>query len=204
MLRHRRERVTRRPGTIGTSLGAVAAAALSSACCWLPMLAIALGFSSAGVGAFFEAWRLPFVLLSVVMLGAGFYLAYRRPRCGPGEACETPNPRLRRMNRGALWLTSLLVVAFAFFPEYVGAFHEPGEGETTPAQTGVRYRIDGMTCRGCEAHVREAVGALPGVQSVSASYAQGLADVVWDAPPDHDAVGRALTPHGYTATPIAE
>lgn len=179
--------------------GALVAAVLSSACCWLPLAAIGLGASTAGVGAFFEAWRVPLLLATVALLGSGFYLVYRNPRCGPGEACEVPNPRLQRFNRGMLWLTTVLVAAFALFPEYVGTF-TGGGGEVaaaTPTQTTVRYRVEGMTCAGCEAHAREAIEAIPGVASVAVSYRDGRAEVVWNQTPDDSAVAAAIAEFGY-------
>ena len=184
--------------------GALVAAVLSSACCWLPLAAIGLGASSAGVGAFFEAWRMPLLLATVALLGVGFYLVYRKPRCAPGEACEVPNPRLQRFNRGMLWLTTVLVAAFAFFPEYVGAF-TGGGGEVAvaaPTQTTVHYRVEGMTCAGCEGHAREAIEAIPGVVSVAVSYPDSSAEVVWSGEPDDAAVTGAIAEFGYRATPV--
>ena len=182
--------------------GALVAAVLSSACCWLPLAAIGLGASSAGVGAFFEAWRVPLLLVTVALLGGGFYLVYRKPRCAPGEACEVPDPRLQRFNRGMLWLTTVFVAAFAFFPEYVGAFTGGGGevAEAAPAQTTVRYQIEGMTCSGCEGHARGAIEAIPGVVSVAVSYRNGNAEVVWSGEPDDAAVADAIAEFGYRAS----
>jgi len=179
--------------------GALVAAVLSSACCWLPLAAIGLGASTAGVGAFFEAWRVPLVLVTVALLGLGFYLVYRKPRCAPGETCEVPNPRLRRFNRGMLWLTAVFAAAFALFPEYVGAFTRGGGtiAVAAPAQTQVRYRVEGMTCAGCEGHARKAIEAIPGVASVAVSYPDESAVIVWTGAPDHAAVSAALAEFGY-------
>lgn len=193
---------TARTGLVASG-GALVAAVLSSACCWLPLAAIALGVSSAGMGAFFEAWRVPLLLVTVGLLGGGFYLVYRKPRCAPGEACVVPNPRLQRFNRGMLWMTTVLVAAFAFFPEYVGAVTGGGGEVATaaPQQTTVRYTVEGMTCAGCEVHAREAIEAIPGVASVAVSYQQGSAEVVWSDGPDHEAVSAAIAEFGYRARP---
>ena len=155
------------------------------------------------MGAFFEAWRVPLLLATVGLLGVGFYLVYRKPRCAPGEACEVPSPRLQRFNRGMLWMTTALVAAFAFFPEYVGAFTGGGGevAEAAPHQTTVRYTVEGMTCAGCEAHAREAIEAIPGVASVAVSYQQGSAEVIWSDTPDHEAVSAAVAEFGYRSEP---
>lgn len=160
------------------SWGALGAAILSSACCWLPLAAIGLGASSAGLGAFFEVWRTPLLVLTIALLGAAFYFAYRELLCAPGEACGTPHPRVQRLNRGMLWLTTVFVAVFAFFPGYVGAFTGGGGelAETAPAQVTVHYLVEGMTCAGCEGHTREAIEAIPGVAAVAVSYRDGTVD----------------------------
>ncbi|MCQ2430446.1 MAG: heavy metal translocating P-type ATPase [Clostridia bacterium] len=48
---------------------------------------------------------------------------------------------------------------------------------TAQPQTVRTIRIDGMMCTHCEAHVREALEALDGVQSASASHEKGIAVV---------------------------
>ncbi len=192
-------------GVVAPAL-ALTASALSSACCWLPLAAIGLGVSSGGVGAVFDAWRVPLLFASVGMLAFGFYLVYRKPRCAPDEACEVPNPRLRRFNRRMLWFTSVMVLAFALFPEYVAAFIGGGGTavEATAQQTSVHYVVEGMTCKGCEAHARDAIAATSGVSSVAVSNRAGTADVVWSGTPDHAAVSEALAPLGYRARPQSE
>lgn len=102
--------------------GALVSAVLSSACCWLPLLLLGFGASAAGVAGFFEAWRPLFLSGAVVLLGAGFYLAYsRKETCAPGSACAVPNPKLRRFKRLVHWVAALFIAAFAFFPNYLGA-----------------------------------------------------------------------------------
>jgi copper chaperone CopZ len=57
--------------------GAFFTAIVGSACCWLPLLLIAFGFSAAGVGNFFEQYR-PYPLTATfALLGLAWYLIYR-------------------------------------------------------------------------------------------------------------------------------
>ena len=60
-------------------------------------------------------------------------------------------------------------------------------------------RIDGMTCDGCARHVKEALEALPGVQSADVAYPQGTARVVAAAPVTFETMAAALAAVGYTA-----
>lgn len=196
---------TSRAGLLSSG-GAVLGALFASACCWLPLLLIGMGASTVGVAGFFETYRPYFLVATAGLLGAGFYFVYfRKPKCAPGEACEVPNPRLQRINKVSLWLATVLVVAFATFPNYVGAFFgDNGSGTAASAQTASdvsrTYAIEGMTCEGCTGHIRTAVGALPTVKAVEVSYADGTATVVFDGDSvDDEAVIQAVASAGYTA-----
>lgn len=100
--------------------GSVCLAAIGTACCWLPVAFLALGFSSVGLYSSFEAFR-PWLLGgSTVLLAAGFYAAYRK------EPCCTP--RSRRLNRATVWTAAVLVGTFAFFPVYAGVLTISNDG----------------------------------------------------------------------------
>ena len=45
----------------------------------------------------------------------------------------------------------------------------------------VEIKIAGMHCQGCVSGVKQALGAVPGVQSVAVSYDQATAQVRFDA-----------------------
>lgn len=62
-------------------LGSVFTAVVGSACCWLPLLLIAFGFSAAGVGSFFDQYRPLFLTATFALLGVAWYLTYRTPLC---------------------------------------------------------------------------------------------------------------------------
>ena len=54
----------------------VVSAILASACCWLPLVLIALGASGAGIAAGLEAYRPLLIVVTFGFLGAAFYLTY--------------------------------------------------------------------------------------------------------------------------------
>ncbi len=186
--------------------GALVAALLSSACCWLPLALIGVGASAAGVAGFFEAYRGWFLGATVLLLGAGFYFVYfRKPRCAPGEACEVPNPRLQRFNRVTLWLATVFVAAFAAFPTYVGVLlgSRTGDAVAAPAEGVTRiYVIEGMTCVGCAEHLRDALRGVSGVAVVDVSYAERRATVTFGsgARVDDAVVLAAIAALGYRPT----
>ncbi|MEE9295767.1 MAG: mercuric transporter MerT family protein [Phycisphaerae bacterium] len=190
--------------------GSVLAAVLSSACCWLPLLLITFGASAAGVAGFFEAYRPYLIAAAVILLGAGFYMAYfRAESCKPGSACEAAGRKMRTFNRVTLWAATALVVGFVFFPNYVGsAFGRLGA--PIPAATSgagahlvsAEFHIEGMTCAGCADMLRSTLAKLPDVADVGVDYAKKTAVVRYpaDKPVPSDRVIEAVRNAGYTAT----
>ena len=59
------------------------------------------------------------------------------------------------------------------------------------------YQVTGMTCGHCEASVREEIGELPGVLSVTADHTTGEVVVTSEAPLDPAAVAAAVEEAGY-------
>ena len=101
----------------GGLLGALAA----SSCCVAPLVLFSLGASGAWIGRLgaLAPYQPIFIAVTVVMLGAGFYLVYRKPaQCAPGAACA--RPASNRVVKSVLWgATGLAAIAFAF-PYAVG------------------------------------------------------------------------------------
>jgi hypothetical protein len=100
--------------------GSVFAAIVASFCCILPIVFALTGVSILGASALFDAWR-PYLLgLTFVLLGLGFYFAYRprKEQCAPGSACALP--KTNRAGRLILWLAAAAVILFAAFPYYSG------------------------------------------------------------------------------------
>lgn len=176
-----------RSGTVA-SLGAMASAVLSSACCWLPLLLLTFGVSAGGVAAFVEAYR-PWLLgITVLLLAVAFRLTYRAPAA-----------RLATFNKAMLWTATVVVIAFAAFPSYVGQLM--GKGVAQPgSRESMRLRIEGMTCEGCTAHVRAALEQVPGVSSARVSYGDSAAEVDLASDVDAATLLAALSKGGYRAS----
>jgi copper ion binding protein len=68
---------TKGRGAFLATLGAVFTAIMGTACCWLPLLLIAFGFSAAGVGSFFEQYRPYFLTVTFALLAVAWYFTYR-------------------------------------------------------------------------------------------------------------------------------
>jgi len=186
--------------------GSVLSALAASACCWIPLLLIAFGVSAGGVSAWFEQYRWLFLGITAVLLGTGFYFVYfRKPHCAPGSACATPNLKLQRFSRVMLWVATVVVIATAAFPKYVGYLipeDEPAQ-ITIPAKhvATASVGIEGMTCEACAIHVKDALMKVPGVLDVVVSYPDSAATVRFDdtSPPAVDALASAVEGAGYKA-----
>ncbi|MCA9010529.1 MAG: hypothetical protein KDB01_12325, partial [Planctomycetaceae bacterium] len=65
-------------------VGTLVSAIMASACCWLPLVLLAVGVSGAGIAATLEEYRPYFMVITFGFLGAAFYYTYR-----PKKTAET-------------------------------------------------------------------------------------------------------------------
>ncbi|NHC25006.1 cation transporter [Nocardioides sp. IC4_145] len=63
--------------------------------------------------------------------------------------------------------------------------------------TSTTWTVTGMTCAHCEASVREEIGELPGVESVTADHTSGEVVVTSAEPVERSAVAAAVAEAGY-------
>jgi copper chaperone CopZ len=192
-----------------TLAGSVAAAILSSACCWLPLLLLAFGASAAGVSGFFERWRPVFLIVAAALLGAGFYVVcFRKASCADG-ACEAA-PRSRRVfSQVMLWVAAALVGAFALFPKYAGtvAGMVHGSRGADESSAGVssaalhRFAVEGMTCEACATTLQADLEKIEGIASARVDFSTKTAEVRSDAAGVDALVRAAAERHGYRALP---
>jgi len=167
------------------STGSVFVAMTASACCWLPLVFIAFGLSAGGLGAAFDTARPYMLAASVVLLSIGFYFVYRKPKCEPGSACETPDLRSQRLTRGILWTATLAVALFASLPLYIGVFL-PESGDVSAdtidvADSTIGFHVDGMTCEACAFTLRDELVRLEGIADARIAYKTGRVDLVLSA-----------------------
>lgn len=163
--------------SLASAGGAIVSAIASSACCWLPLLLMGFGLSAGGVSAWFEEYRLVFLVAAGGLLAVGFYSAYfAGRRCDSACGCDHSASRIQRISRTMLWISAVLVIGFAAFPKYVGAFIGDNGASTVAAGSDtVEFRIEGMTCEACAIHLQESLSKVPGVIGAQVLYADGSA-----------------------------
>jgi len=192
---------------VGASLAAAVAASL---CCILPIVFALAGAGIVGASAFFAAWR-PYLLgLTFLLLGIGFYFAYRKPKqaCEPGSACAIPS--VNRSGRIGLWIASGIVLVVAAFPYYsepvadlLLSSQDPALPSDAPRLEHASFAVEGMDCIACASAIEKKLEALDGVRSATVSYEQKRASVEFDA--DKVSVAQleqAIQDAGYRAQPI--
>ena len=190
--------------------GSLLSAMVASACCWLPLALVIFGISAGGLAAFFDRFRLLFLMIAVVLLSVGFYLNYfRKERCEADMECARPNGVLKRLNRVVLWLAVVGTVAFGLFPNYSGRLF--GGGSTAVAadsnkESQVVLRVDGMTCAGCASTVKVSLVGIPGVIAAAVDVAQGRAVVTVDPkyPPAIEVLIAAVNKTGFQASAFGD
>ena len=87
------------------------------------------------------------------------------------------------------------------FPYYADAFYPETQlsiSENANLESTYEINITGMTCSGCEEHVKLEIGKLPGISGLEVSYEKANAVVTFDASKtDIEEVKAAVNKTGY-------
>lgn len=88
--------------------GAVGSAIAASICCLGPLLLAVLGVGGGALFLKFEPYQSHFAVMTVLLLGAAFYFAYRKrasEECDAGSVCAQPLAK----RRVGLWIATGIV-----------------------------------------------------------------------------------------------
>ncbi len=112
-----REAPGNRTGLIAA--GGVIAAIAASTCCVVPFALVTLGISGAWIGKLtaLAPYQPIFIVLTVALLGAGFFKVYRKPKaidCGEGGYCAKPISK--RITKIFLWVATGIVMVSLGWP----------------------------------------------------------------------------------------
>jgi copper chaperone CopZ len=154
----------------------ILSALTASICCLGPLLLIALGLGSLGLGAFLGKYHWYFILAAALLLGLGWYGYFKEKR-----SCESAHCQMQGKNitRTVLTVATLVVMTFTGLNVYTFA---RGISKESLSTSGVRISIPvkGMTCFTCEVTVQQALKKLPGIMDAKASAKEGVAMVSYD------------------------
>jgi mercuric ion transport protein len=107
------------PIVIGSSLSAIGSSLVATAtafCCIGPAVIAVVGTGGALAAARLAPYRPYFIVGSVLLLGTGFWLAYRPQGECIGKTCITSTAKI---TRALLWLAALVTVAAILVPNFV-------------------------------------------------------------------------------------
>ncbi len=102
-----------RPATESlAAIGGVIGAILAASCCVVPLVLVTLGISGAWIGSLtvLEPYKPIFAVVTLGLLGVGFWHVYFEPKevCEEGSYCATPTAN--RVTRIALWVGTVIVL----------------------------------------------------------------------------------------------
>lgn len=181
----------------------------ASLCCITPVLAIVAGTSGAASSfSWLEPFRPYLIGFTVLVLGFAWY-QHLKPSAQRSKECaceEEAKPKVTQSKK-FLGIVTLVAIVLISFPYYSQVFYtSPTEHQTSVAtpqahfQT-VSFGVSGMTCSGCEAHVKNEVNKLAGIREVEVSYEKGNAIVQYDPAKANPAtIEKAIRATGYKVT----
>lgn len=125
---------------ISTYFGTIFSALLASSCCWLPFLLLFFGISGTAASSFLSAFRIPFLIITFIILGVAFYFHYKKDENNCCEAKDKKFWSLRTFNTISLWMTTIIVLAVAFLPYYSHLFNK----SNTQCDTDLLNKIENL------------------------------------------------------------
>ncbi|PCJ96102.1 MAG: heavy metal transporter [Flavobacteriaceae bacterium] len=180
----------------------ILAAITASICCVTPVLALIAGTS--GIASTFS-WIAPLrpylIALTVLVLGFAWYQKLKLQKeidC----ACETDEKPKFFQSKTFLGIVSVFAIAMLAFPYYSGIFYSNPEKQIIVVDQldlkTIEFKISGMTCAGCEEHIKHEVHQLNGIVSAKASYENENAIIEFDSSKTNVAeIELAISATGY-------
>jgi hypothetical protein len=107
------------PVVVGSSLSAIGSSLVATAtafCCIGPGVIAVIGTSGALAAARLAPFRPYFIIGSVLLLGVGFWMAYRPQGGCVGKVCATPSAK---GTRALLWIAVLVTAVAILLPNLV-------------------------------------------------------------------------------------
>ena len=176
----------------------------SSLCCITPVLAFMAG--TGGIASSFS-WiepARPYLLgATALLLGFAWYQKLK-PVAADDCDCEIPQKRSFLQTKSFLLAVTIFAAVTSTFPLYAHVFYPKTQpAAIVEAQSNVQkveFSIEGMTCTGCENHVKSEISKLPGIVEVTVSYSKNNAVVTFDKTKTTiEAIEKAINSTGYKA-----
>ncbi|MFC4721711.1 mercuric transport protein MerTP [Geojedonia litorea] len=156
----------------------------ASLCCITPVLALVAGTSGmASTFSWIEPFRPYLIGLTIFILGVAWYQKLKPSKAIDCE-CETDDKTKFIQSKRFLGIVTVFALVMLAFPYYSKVFYPSTEKQLVIVDKSdvksIEFKIEGMTCSSCEAHVNHEINKLNGIVDSKASYENGNAIVEFD------------------------
>ena len=175
---------------------------VASLCCITPILAIVAGVG--GMASFFswvEPLRPYLIGVTLIVLLITWYVHLKPKKSEPNCDCETEK-KSKTSSSFILGFITIFVGLSLTFPYYVNYFISTNSENKMDVNSvnwnQTSFKIEGMTCSGCEIAIEKEVANLDGVISVDANYDKSNAIVKFDSlKVSKQEIEKAISKTGY-------
>lgn len=162
----------------------VLTAIAASLCCITPVLALVAGTSGiASTFSWLEPLRPYLIGLTVLVLGFAWYQKLK-PKQEIDCDCEEDEKKPFMQTKVFLGIVTVFAALMLAFPLYADIFYPEKEKQIIVVDKSdmhtVEFKVSGMTCTGCEEHVKHEVNKLDGILKTTVSYENENAIVEFD------------------------
>ena len=185
----------------------ILAAVAASLCCITPVLALLAGTSGlASTFSWMEPFRPYLIGLTVAVLGFAWYQKVKPQKADEIDCdCEEDGKTQFMLSKRFLGIVTVFAAVMLAFPMYAQIFYPDNAKEVVVVNQSdietASFEIQGMTCTGCEEHVKHAINELDGIVEATASYTEADASVKFDATKvTLEVIKNAIDATGYKVT----
>lgn len=178
------------------------AAIAASSCCIPPAIALIAGIGgSASMLSFMDPYRPYLIGFAVIAIGYAWYNYFKLKNTDDCD-CEMDEKPKWYQTKGFLIGITIFAASSISFPYYAHIFYPDNKKEVvivneSDIQT-ISFKVEGMTCASCEAHIKHAINELEGIINVDASFKNENAEVKFDTSKiSKEAIEDAINSTGY-------
>ena len=181
------------------------AAITASLCCITPVLALIAGTSGvASTFSWIEPFRPYLIGLTILVLLFAWYQKLK-PEKEIDCECETDKEPKFMQSKTFLGIVTAFAIVMLAFPYYSSMLYPKTEKQIIIVDKSniktIEYKISGMTCASCEAHVNHEVNKLNGIVNSKTSYENGNAIIEFDETKTNELeIEKAINATGYKVT----
>jgi len=181
----------------------------ASLCCITPILALIAGTS--GIASTFS-WMEPFrpylIGLTIMILGLAWYQKLKPVKEIDCER-DTNEKQKFMQSKSFLGIVTAFAIVMLAFPYYSEIFYPNGEKQIIVVDKldikTTEFKISGMTCASCEAHINHEINKLDGIVNSTTSYKNGNAIIEFDKTKTNETeIEKAINSTGYKVTDSKE